>query len=1099
MRRPSNAMSFGCRGLCSEGRTWIPETREEMEKIVVTAHTATLEEKHHESAKEVVPWFFREMPNAYFNVISEEARMRHLRALTALRDAGAAPELMIHNKSNSEVTFIQPREGFEGGGGGGKESGNMALEATTATNLLKMLQELPAEAAQLARVHLFSARDATLSLNVFDYSQQERFSLQQASEKEAMQNLHQYCADLKAGTVKAGTVHAEWAEYLEPGRLEAYCRLGCSKAYVERSNVRRFVLQRALFEQVSGRDGVACQVEDWEVTATPNDKMITVASANVLPKSHLQKMMTYLTMHEMTIGRAHLDVVEDDGEEGGTVSMIRLLVQKHAMDAEQTDWDAVAQDICRLKWLDDDELQLAKAMQKVGSSDTDDVTANNPLLDSLGGKLGASGVPLRRAEVVQALSHMVFGVLYKVNPYAYSRTRIFEVLQQPVNLSIAMKIASLFIEKFDPDARGGARMDSDRYDAVAEEIHRIIQTKVEHDDAQLLLTTLLQAVGSTLRTNFFCDKRFALALRVDPSLLGVNEDIGTDTPYGTLFVHGRRFNGFHVRFRDIARGGLRVVLPASKEQHTVESARQYDEVYSLAFAQQLKNKDIPEGGSKAVVLVDPAFQGTSQEEVSGNFKDYLMRKSVKAFSDSVLDLVTSDQDVKDRIVDYYGRDELIYLGPDENVIPEDINWIIDRAGKRGYPIPAAFMSSKPDAGINHKVYGVTSEGVAVFLDTALKQTGMHPDDTGGTFTVKITGGPDGDVAGNMMKILHREYGPDKCKIVGICDGSGAAEDPNGLCMDELLRMFHAVEPIASFSPSKLSADGVVYDVSTPEGVRRRNDMHNRVVADVFVPAGGRPATINETNYQQYLLDDGTPSSPLIVEGANLFVTPAARQALFDEAGVVIVKDSSANKCGVITSSYEIMASMMLSAEEFMGIKDELVEQVLEKLRSLARVEAELMFREYKLDPSAALPPHSQRISHAITRVHDSISQCLGTLDAAERDEVLSMLVAEHLPPKLLEASGKDGVRAKVPPAYLAEIVACGLASKIVYREGISFIEGLPEASEVLAEIGFKYLKQEQRVKELVNKVEESKMNSESKAEIIDLLYRGGIRAGVEQK
>ena len=114
----------------------------------------------------------------------------------------------------------------------------------------------------------------------------------------------------------------------------------------------------------------------------------------------------------------------------------------------------------------------------------------------------------------------------------------------------------------------------------------------------------------------------------------------------------------------------------------------------LAWAQQLKNKDIPEGGSKAVVLVDPAFQGTSQEEVSGNFKDYLMRKSVKAFSDSVLDLVTIDQDIKDRIVDYYGRDELIYLGPDENVIPEDINWIIDRAGKRGVT-PAKKGSNAP--------------------------------------------------------------------------------------------------------------------------------------------------------------------------------------------------------------------------------------------------------------------------------------------------------------------------------------------------------------------------------------------------------------------
>jgi len=47
------------------------------------------------------------------------------------------------------------------------------------------------------------------------------------------------------------------------------------------------------------------------------------------------------------------------------------------------------------------------------------------------------------------------------------------------------------------------------------------------------------------------------------------------------------------------------------------------------------------------------------------------------------------------------------------VIPDDIEWITKRAAERGYPIPTAFMSSKPDAGINHKTYGVTSEGVQV--------------------------------------------------------------------------------------------------------------------------------------------------------------------------------------------------------------------------------------------------------------------------------------------------------------------------------------------------------------------------------------------------
>ena len=96
----------------------------------------------------------------------------------------------------------------------------------------------------------------------------------------------------------------------------------------------------------------------------------------------------------------------------------------------------------------------------------------------------------------------------------------------------------------------------------------------------------------------------------------------------------------------------------------------------------------------------------------------------------------------------------------------------------------------------------------------------------------------------------------------------------------------------------------------------RNSLHNRVQADVFVPAGGRPSTINASNWRDFLLPDGkTPSAKVIVEGANLFVTHEARQALFDHCGLPIVKDSSANKCGVICSSMEIVAGMVLSSDE----------------------------------------------------------------------------------------------------------------------------------------------------------------------------------------
>lgn len=52
----------------------------------------------------------------------------------------------------------------------------------------------------------------------------------------------------------------------------------------------------------------------------------------------------------------------------------------------------------------------------------------------------------------------------------------------------------------------------------------------------------------------------------------------------------RYFNGFHCRFRDIARGGLRIVTPPNSDTKSFESGRHFDEVYGLSYGQQLKNK-----------------------------------------------------------------------------------------------------------------------------------------------------------------------------------------------------------------------------------------------------------------------------------------------------------------------------------------------------------------------------------------------------------------------------------------------------------------------------------------------------------------------------
>jgi len=272
-------------------------------------------------------------------------------------------------------------------------------------------------------------------------------------------------------------------------------------------------------------------------------------------------------------------------------------------------------------------------------------------------------------------------------------------------------------------------------------------------------------------------------------------------------------------------------------------------------------------------------------------------------------------------------------------------------------------------------------------------------------------------------------------------------------------------------------------------------MHNRVKADVFVPAGGRPNTIHAGNWDAFLdPETGVPSSPLIVEGANIFITKEARQNLFDRAKVILVKDSSANKCGVITSSFEICASMLVDEKEFLGNKEEIVKDVLQRLRELAGLEAQLLFREYR-NYQGSLPHFSERISQAISRTCAAIRASLNDVErGSERYQKLLPLFMEHLPAKLAEIAG-DRVNERIPLDYLRNAFASILASKLLYREGIHFCESMP--ADKLPTIAMLYLDEEKNVQQLIRNVRAAGgMSKENESKVIDLLTRGGVRSSL---
>lgn len=670
---------------------------------------------------------------------------------------------------------------------------------------------------------------------------------------------------------------------------------------------------------------------------------------------------------------------------------------------------------------------------------------------------GSNPRSLNESNLIRAIANWSHIFLTKVNPYYYALDRVSKVVVR--NDAYMEQCIRYFRARFDP------RFDGDRKARTAE-TSRLVEgmlVDIQDDVERNILREGFNFLQHILKTNYFLVSKGGLSFRVDPKCL--NKEFYPDSPYGIFYMIGRDFRGFQVRYRDIARGGVRVVMPRTAADYDNALAGVFDEVNGLASAQQMKNKDIPEGGSKAVFVVRPG----------GN-----RHLAVKAAVSGLLDLITLDPKtgkLADGIIDYFGQEEIIYLGPDENMTDDLIVWVIEHALYRGYKYAYAFMSSKPDFGINHKTYGVTSEGLNVYLDNVLHYLKLNSPQS--TFRVKMTGGPDGDVAGNELKILHREYG-ERARVVAVGDGYGAAFDPNGLNWEELLRLVRESKSIVEFDKTKLGADTKAFVVSadTKENMKIRDNLYANVEAEIFIPAGGRPYTVKDSNWQRFLKADGSPSSLAIVEGANIFFTADARKKLV-QSGVVVIKDSSANKAGVICSSYEIIACLTLSPEEFAAIKTTYVNQVVQILREKADNEAKLLFREWQQRGNETnLVDLSYEVSAEINKAKDITRDRLNRLPDTElSSEKFNFILYQHCPQILVEKY-RDRIISRLPRAHKIAIMSAYMASHLIYKEGLSLLETLD--SEQVFKIALEYIDAEQTVDRMIVDVSNSSLPEKDK-------------------
>ncbi|KAL0638274.1 NAD-dependent glutamate dehydrogenase [Maublancomyces gigas] len=555
-----------------------------------------------------------------------------------------------------------------------------------------------------------------------------------------------------------------------------------------------------------------------------------------------------------------------------------------------------------------------------------------------------------------------------------------------------------------------------------EELMTNISRSVRNEHQEKVMNCFITFNQHVLKTNFYTPTKVALSFRMCPKFL---PSVEYPQPlYGMFFVVGSEFRGFHLRFGDIARGGIRIVKSRSRDVYSANARSVFDENYNLASTQHRKNKDIPESGAKGVVLLDEKHQ---DKEV-GAFKKYI---------DAILDLLLEPKSpgIKDPIIDFYKKPEILFMGPDENTAGL-VDWATTHAKARAAPFWKSFFTGKSPSlgGMPHDTYGMTSLGVREFVLGIYRKMNVNPLEM-----VKLQiGGPDGDLGSNEILLSNEKY-------AAIVDGSGVLVDPKGLNHDELIRLATKRAMISEFDMAKLSSDGYRVllddvDVTLPDGevvnngTMFRNNFHLRtnIHYDVFVPCGGRPEAIDLNNVTK-LMKDGKCAIPFIVEGANLFISQDAKLRL-ENAGAILFKDASANKGGVLASlafdDTDFVKHMCVGDGNVPEFYANYVKEVQKTIQHNARLEFEALWREHKVT-GKAISILSDELSLAITKLDEELQETELWKNIQLRDGVLR----EALPKCLVEVAGLDEILKRVPINYLRSIFGSYLASRFIYEYG----------------------------------------------------------------
>ncbi|MGR4000794.1 MAG: NAD-glutamate dehydrogenase [Alphaproteobacteria bacterium] len=524
---------------------------------------------------------------------------------------------------------------------------------------------------------------------------------------------------------------------------------------------------------------------------------------------------------------------------------------------------------------------------------------------------------------------------------------------------VARLLVALFVLRLRPDkdhSKQNARQSRPRRSGLERQIEKALESVA--DAAQdRILRALFEIVCAIVRSNYWQvgAERYngaVIAFKLEPRRL---EFLPRPRPLAEIFISAPDFDGVHLRFGRIARGGIRW-------SDRPDDFR--DEILGLAKAQAVKNAVIVPAGAKGGFALRRPPTDRGELGVAGE-------NAYRRFITALLE-VTDNRDAEGAVQRPPGvkclddPDPYLVVAADKGTANfSDIANSIAEA--HDFWLRDAFASGG-SAGYNHKVMGITARGAWESVRRHFRELGRDAEST--PLIAIGVGDMSGDVFGNGM-LLSR-----KLQLVAAFNHRWIFLDPNpdpALQGDERRRLFESGLDWNHFDEAKISPGGGVFDRSA-----KRLQLSEQAAQRLGVPGveageiapmsllrailcaqadllwfGGIGTYIRASHENDATLADRANDAirvsgrevraRVIAEGANLGVTQAGRIEYASHGGHINT-DFIDNSGGVDCSDHEVNIKILLAEVESHG--------------TLSRVARDRLLESMELDVAAHVLRHN---------------------------------------------------------------------------------------------------------------------------------------------